>query len=183
MGYASKEALMEYLHNKGSGTFLSIFGLFAFFMGFVSLTLPDGNIAFLIFAVIGAGFLFMGRSNKSTLNKYLSIAASTGELQRILNDFAASQSLADDRIRLGSEYIFGRKMGRPISYSELRKVYPFIVTGTTCARYLKGVTADGQEHIICEFIVRGSQKTPHPDENAIYQHILSKNPHIYLGYK
>lgn len=182
MGYASKEALLEYTQDKSKGPFFTIIACGGFVVGLICLS-GDFMWFGLFMIVMSAISLFSDLSGNGSYKKFLSTAVSTGELQRIINDFAASQSLADDRIRLGDEYIFGRKMGRPISYAELRKVYPFIVTGTTCARCLKGVTVNGQEHVLCDFIVRSSQKTPHPDENAIYQHILSKNPNIYLGYK
>ena len=182
MGYASKEALLEYTQDKAKGPLFKIIACGELVVGLISLT--SDYIWFALLMIVTAVIIFFSDlSGNGTYKKFLSTAASTGELQRILNDFAASQSMADDRIRLGAEYIFGRKMGRPISYAELRKVYPFIVTGASCARYLKGITADGQEHMLCDFIVRGSQKNPHPDENAIYQHILSRNPNIYLGYK
>lgn len=186
MGYASREALMEYTQEeKGNRTFMSALGFAEIILGMFLLTQTDSQNIFLsLFFIIGGIFsIVSARNSNSNYKKFLSITASTGELEKILNDFANSRSMADDRIRLGSEYIFGRKRGRPISYAELRKVYPYIVSGTSCARYLKGVTADGAEHILCEFIVRNSQKTPHPDENAIYQHILSRNPNVYLGYK
>lgn len=184
MGYASKEALMEYTQeSKGNSAFASILGGIMLVGGVLSLGTSLGIVLSLIFIVGGISFISMGTKGNSNYKKFLSIAASTGELQRILNDFASSHSMADDRIRLGSEYIYGRKMGRPIQYAELRKVYPHVVTGSGCARYLKGITADGQEHNLCEFIVRTSQKTPHPDEAAIYQHIVTRNPNVYLGYK
>lgn len=184
MGYASKEALLEYTQeSKSKSGFSSVFGGIALVGGILSLATPLGIVLSLLFIAGGICMISYGAKGNSTYKKFLSVAASTGELQRILNDFANSQSLADDRIRLGSEYIFGKNMGRPISYSELRKVYPYIVTGTGCARYLKGVTADGAEHMLCEFYVRTSQKDQHPDESYIYQVIVNKNPNVYLGYK
>lgn len=184
MGYASKEALVEYTQeSKSNSAFASIFGGIMLVGGVLSLGTPLGIVLSLIFIVGGIYFISMGTKSNSNYKKFLSIASSTGELQRILNDFASSQSMADDRIRLGAEYIYGKKMGRPVQYTELRKVYPHIVSGSSCARYLKGVTADGQEHNLCEFIVKTSEKTPHPDESAIYQCILARNPNVHLGYK
>lgn len=184
MGYASKEALLEYTENKSLNIFTPILGIGGILMGILLFdTSAMGILCAVLLGGSGIYLLFSDPSGKSSYKKYLKIAASTGELQRMLNDFAASQSLADDRIRLGAEYIYGKKMGRPLSYAELRKVYPYVVTGSGCARFLKGVTADGQEHNLCEFIVRTSQKDPHPDEAYIYQVIVTKNPNIYLGYK
>lgn len=183
MSYASKEALMEYTQGNSTNSSLKVFGGISFIVGLVSLATPLGIVLSLFFIVAGVYLFFTGFSGDSSYKKFLKIASSTGELQRILNDFATSRSMADDRIRLGAEYIYGKKMGRPIQYTELRKVYPFIVTGTSCARYLKGITADGQEHNLCEFIVKTSQKDPHPDESYIYQYIVTKNPNVYLGYK
>lgn len=184
MGYASKEALLEYTQESKSKTgFGVVFGVIMVVAGISALATPLGVVMSLLFIAGGVCLISLGTKGNSTYKKFLSVAASTGELQRMLNDFANSQSLADDRIRLGSEYIFGKQTGRPISYAELRKVYPYVVTGSGCARYLKGVTADGQEHMLCEFIVRRSQKDPHPDESYIYQVIVTRNPNVYLGYK
>lgn len=182
MGYASKEALLEYTQDKSKGPLFKILGCAVIVVGLICLS---GDTVWFGLTMIAAGvyMFFSDASGNGSYKKFLSNAASTGELQRILNDFANGNIMADDRIRLGSEYIFGRKMGRPISYAELRKVYPHVFTGTSNSRYLKGVTADGQEHMLCEFIVKGSPKNPHPDENAIYQYIFTRNPNIHLGYK
>ena len=189
MGYASKEALLEYTQKSksasGSGLF-RVIGIAGIIMGIASMGTEAGMVFTMVCIAAGIFLFYMGgqtgRETKEYL-KYLKIAESTGEMQRILNDFANSQSLADDRIRLGSEYIFSRKQGRPITYAELRKVYPYVVSGTNCARYLKGVSASGAEYMLCDFIVRKSQKDPHPDESYIYQVIVSKNPNVHLGYK
>ena len=184
MGYASKEALLEYTEKKGLNILTPILGVGGILLGILLFnTSVMGVLCTLLLGGSGVYLLFSDPTGKSSYKKYLDTAASTGELQRMLNDFASSKSLADDRIRLGAEYIYGKKMGRPLSYSELRKVYPYVVTGSGCARFLKGITADGQEHNLCEFIVKTSQKDPHPDESYIYQVILSKNPNVYLGYK
>lgn len=184
MGYASREALLEYTQqSKSKSGFFKGFGIFSLIAGLGSLATPLGIVFSLFFIAGGICMIYGGAKNNSEYHKYLKIAGSTGELQRVLNDFANSQSLADDRIRLGSEYIFGKHQGRPISYAELRKVYPYVVGGTSCSRYLRGVTAGGQDYILCEFIVRHSQKDPHPDESYIYQVIVTKNPNVHLGYK
>lgn len=184
MGYASKEALLEYTQaSKGNTGFLTFLGGIILIGGIASLFTPLGIVLSLLFIIGGALMLNEARKGNSNYKKFLKIAESTGEMQRILNDFAASQSLADDRIRLGAEYIYGKQMGRPVSYAELRKVYPHVVTGTSCRRFLKGITADGAEHNLCDFIVRKSEKEPHPDESYIYQIIVNKNPNVYLGYK
>lgn len=184
MGYASKEALLEYTQqSKGTTGFGKGMGFFILIVGLASLATPLGIVFSLFFIASGILWIYTASQNNSEYKKYLKIAESTGELQRVLNDFANSQSLADDRIRLGSEYIFGKHQGRPISYAELRKVYPYVVGGTSCSRYLRGVTAGGQDYILCEFIVRHSQKDPHPDESYIYQVIVTKNPNVHLGYK
>ena len=189
MGYASKEALLEYTKKdegkSGSGLF-RILGIAGVIMGLASLG-TEAGLFFSLICIAGGIFLFYfggqtGRETKAYM-KYLKMAESTGEMQRILNDFANAQSLADDRIRLGSEYIFSKNHGRPVTYAELRKVYPHIVTGSGCARSLVGITVSGQGYTLCDFIVRKSQKDPHPDESYIYQVIVNKNPNVYLGYK
>ena len=189
MGYASKEALLEYTKKDkgktGSG-FFRIFGIAGVIMGLASIG-TEAGLVFSLICIAGGIFLFYtgGQTGRETNEymKYLKIAESTGEMQRILNDFANAQSLADDRIRLGSEYIFSKQQGRPVTYAELRKVYPHIITGSGCARYLYGVTVNGQIYTLCDFIVRNSQKDPHPDESYIYQVIVNKNPNVHLGYK
>ena len=153
MGYASKEALLEYTQKSksasGSGLF-RVIGIAGIIIGIASMGTEAGMVFTMVCIAAGIFLFYMGgqtgRETKEYL-KYLKIAESTGEMQRILNDFANSQSLADDRIRLGSEYIFSRKQGRPITYAELRKVYPYVVSGTNCARYLKGVSASGADAV------------------------------------
>ena len=185
MGHASKEALLEYTKKSKSDTkFLQGIGVVALVGGLASFGVEELGVLFPLFFIAGGIFMFyMGGKNDSEYKKYLKIADSTGELQRVLNDFANAQSLADDRIRLGSEYIFGKNQGRPVSYAELRKVYPHIYKGSRCARQIDGVTVSGQTRILCDFIIRNSQKDPHPDESYIYQVIVSRNPNVYIGYK
>ena len=184
MGYASKEALLEYTKEpKGNIGFLKGLGVVVVIFGVATLGTEFGLVLSILFIAGGIFMIYSAGQNDSEYKKYLKIAESTGELQRVLNDFANAQSLADDRIRLGSEYIFSKNLGRPVAYAELRKVYPHVVGGTSCARYLKGVTAGGTEYMLCNFIVRHSQKDPHPDESYIYQVIVDKNPNVHLGYK
>lgn len=189
MGYASKEALLEYTkkdEGKSGSGFFKGFGVVMIIGGIATLGTELGLFLSLLF-IAGGIFMFHtgGQTARETKGymKYLKMAESTGEMQRILNDFANAQSLADDRIRLGSEYIFSKNQGRPVTYAELRKVYPHIVTGSGCARSLVGITVSGQGYTLCDFIVRKSQKDPHPDESYIYQVIVNKNPNVYLGYK
>lgn len=186
MGYASKAALMEYIKEKTEyRSFLICFGIGSIFLSILLMSFCDNDpmnmIMILVFLVVGI-FMIIEGSKPSQCKRFLKLLESTGQMDRLLNDFASSQALADDRIRLGAEYIYGKNQGRPVSYAELQKVYPSVVTGARCERKLKGVTAEGA-YVLCDFIVYKSQKDPHPDESYIYQVILSKNPNVYLGYK
>lgn len=187
MGYASKAALMEYIKEKtGDRLFLTCFGIGVIFISFLAMSVYDNDPKNLIMIILimaaGIFFITMGNSKTSKCKRFLKLLESTGQMDRLLNDFASSQALADDRIRLGAEYIYGKNQGRPVSYAELQKVYPSVVTGARCERKLMGITAEGA-YVLCDFIVYKSQKDPHPDESYIYQVILSKNPNVYLGYK
>ena len=186
MGYASKEALLEYTQNKSVASMSKAAGagmllLSLLFFGFDSS--GTEKIFGLVFLVGGALGLYSGLTWDSAYKKFLNTAASTGELTRLLEDFAASQSMADDRIRLGANYLYGKKQGRPIRYSDLAKVYPHVVTGSHLSRSLVCVTIDGKTSGLCNFIVRDDPKIPHPDEALILHMIRTKNPNVYLGYK
>ena len=183
MSYASKEALMEYTQpKKNENSFIRLFGVFVFAVGVFSFTIPGGLDMSLLTTLGGAAMFFLFRSKTySSYKNFLSLTASTGELDEIIKDFGASRSMADDRIRLGENYLYSKQGGRPIKYAELKKVYVHSAQKTSIvARNLNGVTADGTNLLLCEFIVRDSAKKPHPDEAAILQHIKSKNPYIVI---
>lgn len=184
MGYASKEALLEYTQEDKKVSRLGyLIGGICLIMGIIFMSTPIG-VDFCLFFIAGGIYLLCtaGR-DQAKYKKYLSAADSTGELQRMLTDFANSKSLADDRIRLGEEYIFGKRMGRPITYAELRKIYPYVTTKSRYARYLKGATPDGTEYILCAFDCETLKSDSHPDEPSIYQMITSRNPYIQVRSK
>lgn len=183
MSYASKEALMEYTQpKKHENLSIQIMGVFAFVVGVFSFTIPGGLDMSLLMTLGGAAMFFLSRTKTySSYKNFFSLAASTGELNEVINDFGASRSMADDHIRLGENYLYGKQAGRPIKYAELKKVYIHSAQKTSIvARNLKGVTADGTDLLLCEFIVCDSAKKPHPDEAAILQHIKSKNPYVIV---
>lgn len=183
MSYASKEALMEYTQpKKHENLSIQIMGVFCCIVGAFSFTIPGGFGMSLLMTLGGAAMVvFFHTKTYSSYKNFFSLAASTGELNEVINDFGASRSMADDRIRLGQIYLYGKQAGRPIKYAELKKVYVSgVQKSTNVFRRLHGVTADGTDILLCEFILHDSAKKPQPDEAAILQHIKSKNPYIVI---
>lgn len=156
----------------------------AFLVGMVrSLDFPIYEILlmllFFALAIVPAYTTF---SSRRKFTDYIRYAASSGELQVLLNDFTYGQSLADDNIRLGEKYIFCRKKGRPLGYNEITKVYQAIQKTNSAEnrRTLEAVLTNGKTYVLCELKKHGGSDR---DVSKILGYIQQKNPNVHLGYK
>lgn len=184
MQTSTKEDLINYI--KESRTSLTVLGAFFLlasgFMGYLAV-MVDPFIGF--FALFGIGcsilLIWSGHSSSQKFAAYIQDAESSGKLQELLNDFSRSYSMVGDNIRLGSKYIYGKKKGRPVSYSEIRKVYQYRHRTNFVEDYrqLQAVVNDGSTHILCDLKLRGKSDE---DVAKIMGFIYHQNPNVHLGY-
>lgn len=179
--------LKRYLSSQNWG--LIILGSIFLIVGIGSLVilLPESDSVFktlltsLFVTGLGVLILWVSVSSIRELNAQLQAMEASGELARVLEDFAQGEVLVKGNVRLGKYYVFGKGSDRVIRYEEIRRVYQYIkkrnfVETTRCLKYVdpQGTTRD-----LCPLLLRGKS-----DEEAlrIMNVIHSKNPTTQFGY-
>ena len=200
MPTSTKKDLVKY--TKGFSFFWKIvFGVLLVFVfassAFAVLTDPTDAppdvplliMGLLIFSIpIGYGIWLIWRGTSYVIKYTARIkeAELSGELETILSDFSRSRPMVIDKIRLGEKYIYGKKKGSPVSYSEIVKVYQSIhgtrSLGKTFEneRRLNAVLSDGSTRKLCNLMLWGDSDE---DVGKIMAYIQQKNPSVHLGYK
>ena len=184
MHTGTKEDFLSYIKESGS-PFLIGLGIFIFAMGLFSLTVVDSAITLIFaafFIVLGIFLIYLTINASKKFKSDIQKAEESGEMNWILNDFFQSYPLVDDNIRLGQVYIFGKKKGYPIRYSEIKKVYQYVRKRNfiESSRELRADLHSGQTIPLCDLKLRGKSDE---DVARIMGFIRHKNPHVHLGYK
>lgn len=141
-----------------------------------------GIIVFPLGIVVFAYMLYTSTKEQKLYRQYLQQLQETGELERILADFGAAQSMANDGIRLGQMYAYRKKEGKPVPYQEICRVYQHIDRRNSkeTGRSLKYFDPAGKEHTLCA--LRTQEKSVE-DVKKIAAFLQSKNPNVKFGYE
>ena len=183
MNQAGKKSFMKYTSSVYIGIIL--IGAFFLFTG-LSYVLQESDIAIIIISLLiaaaGVGIIFSQIRNAKKIRNFVADKEQSGQLPLLLNDFAGSQSLVGDKVRVGREYIFGKKQGVPIAYSQMRQVYQYIKKKNFVEnqRELRCVLENGKTVTLCQLKLRGKSDE---DVSKIMAFIHYKNPGVHLGYK
>lgn len=164
---------------KPGGGFIVCAVLFAFMTLMFLTIMPVGAV---VSAAI-TGLCIWGHIRAVKLLKsQLESMQSTGELDRVLQDFAAGQSVFDDNLRVGNYYLFGKKHGGVVRYGEIKQIYQHIQRTyfIETARSLQFVDVNGKTRVLCKLPLWDKAKTQVLQVMAFVQ---SKNPTVKLGYK
>lgn len=141
-----------------------------------------GIVFALVLGVVGAILIRSAALSSKKFTDYIQNAETSGEMGMILGDFSQSYSMVKDNIRIGRRYIFGKKQGRPVKYSEITKVYQSIhkTNFVEDSRQLNAVLSDGETRTLCNLMIRGKSDE---DLARIMGFIQHQNPGVHLGYK
>lgn len=177
--------LKRYLASQNWG--LIVMGSIFLITGIGSLLLPEKDdlvrtlLTGLLVTGLGALLLWASISSLRALNAQLKAMEASGELARVLEDFAQGEVLVKGNVRLGQSYVFGKGTDRVIRYEEICRVYQYIKKRNfvETVRCLKYVDAQGNTRDLCPLLPRGKS-----DEDAlrIMNVIHSKNPATQFGY-
>ena len=151
----SEDDMMRYVRHSALVTLLIMFGCLAlaYILIRASLqTISAGKNDFMnvlllcagVFAVLGA---FMPLVNSRKMMKFLKESNIYGEA---VIDFASAQPFLEDKIRIGSKYVFGRKCYAVLRYTDIVKLYQGIHTskGREVGRELHAVDIAGKDWCI-----------------------------------
>lgn len=178
----------KYLHSASSWV-LVIFG--ALFLSVVIAGLirqlvvgfdSDTIVSILLFSVMGGIMFGSGLITILEAKKTYQAMEESGEIQRVVADFATALPLVKDQVRIGQHYIFGKKKNRIVRYEEIRQVYQHITRTyfIETERCLKYVDSRGKTRVLCNLLDRGKSDE---DVMRIMLVIQAKNPGVKLGYK
>lgn len=197
MAAVSKESLVKYV-NRNSGIAwvlsmavgvvigaLGLVFLLSFFMAIVKGSGAASAAILLIaipFTALGVVVIYSSLSASGNLKSFLKMMESNGTMPALLEDFSHSRSMANDKVRLGDKYIFGRKTGRPVGYEEIVRVYQHVHKQDSKENYrqLMAVLKDGKTRILCDLSLGNQGES---DASGIMRIIRQQNPTVFLGYK
>ena len=131
---------------------------------------------------IAALFFWLAYSAKKKLRALMTDMEATGEQGRILQDFAAAQSVFNGELRVGHHYLFGKGSGIVLRYGEIKQIYQHVQRSyfIETARTLQYVNLNGKTKVLCKIPLRDKGKDQVLQLMAFIQ---SKNPTVKLGYK
>ena len=174
-----KEELKKYLcpsklPRVGGGAFV-IIGLIG--MGIVEK--PIGTfIICCIFAIIVSAPTLITIYN---LSSAIEILEKNETLSEVFGEFKNSQSILNDALRLGPEYMFGKGMGTIIKYKDISNIYQYVHKTNLVEdkREIRVEKVSGEEIKLCKIYLNGKSD----DELIILMnYILEKNPNVQIGY-
>lgn len=187
MEKTSLKALKKYLRPAMGGLIFSVFAIsvvpvwiittMVMFHTFTVQLLLIGLIGTALFAVplrftVLDGFFRWHRYFRDAEEEKLNI---------LIHDFEAGKALAEDRIRMGDTYMFGKQAAVPQRYDMTNRVYQHILSryGQIVDRALIVRTHIGQECTLC------SLHKKHGDQEAqeIFHAIKEKNQYVRIGYQ
>lgn len=98
------------------------------------------------------------------------------------NEFENAISMRKDRIRFGENYIFMKRSGKLLKYSDIKQVYQYIhkTNGAEDARQIKYVDLKGKTHKLCRLELEDKSREELATMISI---IYSKNPNVKIGYQ
>lgn len=174
-----KEELKEYLYPSklpliGGGAFVII--------GFVGMGLAASPVGVFIlcciFAVIiSVPTLITIHNLSSTIETFVT----DEKLPEVLEEFENSQSVLNNALSVGTEYMFGKGMGTIIKYKDISNIYQYVHKTNLVEdkREIRVVKVNGEEIKLCKLSLKGKSDN---ELKALMIFILEKNPKIKIGY-
>lgn len=172
-----EKCLQKYLRPSAA---MIVVGIIFAAIGLLCVTVTP--VATLVCVGFGALMIWVGSSSRKEFNNQMKQFQESGELSRVVADYASSMPLVDGRVRLGNGYIFGKGQGQVVSYGEIRQVYQHIHKKNFVEnnREMRYVDPRGKVKTLCELKLRGKSDE---DVIRIMAVIKAKNPSVKLGYK
>lgn len=170
-----KSELMHYLRPGISGYVIG--ALFAALAVFIGIAVSIGaTIMLLLMCLVIAG---PTAAKHYELAKDLSTAQRDGSLDALYQDFQNGISLSGDDIRLGREYVFGRRMGTYHRYRDIDRIYQYVhkTNFVEDKRMLRAKLLSGSIVDLCK-LDRGGNN---PEVAKIAMVIVKMNPTIRVG--
>lgn len=173
-----KKALEKYLQPSGGLLVIAgIMGVFFVFLLMGGLFLP-ALVALVPCVLCG----WVGWTSISDFKKQLQELESSGRLEGVLREFAGGKQFFKDKLRLGPTYILGKKSGKILTHSQVRKVYQHVhkTNFVEDRREIRVETQDGKVIIVCQIPLKGKG-----DQELVQAISIMKtmNPGLQIGYK
>ena len=178
----TEKDLRNYLHpgiTAFIGTmFYGLILLFSIFTGNTS-AMPIG---FLVFGGLAALCAIAPFRKISDANAAIDSARITGKADSLLQEFSSGEQFFRDNLRAGEHWLFGRKTGTILEYSNIRQVYQYVhkTNFAEDRRELRAKTIDNKTVTLCRLKVKGADDA---ELRQFLMKVLSYNPTIQLGYR
>ena len=136
----------------------------------------------LITLILGCVCTWAGWSSFSDLKKQLDELEASGRLDSVLREFGSGKQFFKDKLRLGPTYILGKRSGKILTHSQVRKVYQYVhkTNFAEDLREMRVETDDGKVTDVCKIPLKGKG-----DQELVQAIAIMKtmNPGIHIGYK
>jgi len=177
--------IKSYTRSSYGLLFVGVFFLGLGLLGFaVDVASPIGML--LLMFALGAACSAPYFIGQRRLNKAIEEYEAQYGADALVKDFNASRPVINDHLRLGEEWLFGKRTATIVRYEQIKKIYMYVhrTNGVEDRRALKIETAAGKTLELCNLPTKGVfKKQNHPDVETILKVILIKNPSVHVGYK
>ena len=131
------------------------------------------NVKYLLAFVVGVWFIFLAVKPFWDYRKMMKFLRDSSIYGDAVIDFASAKSFVDDRIRLGSKYVFGRNCYAVLRYTDIIKVYQHVrkKNFSEWNRELRADDISGKSWCICK-LKPHSKLTPGKNDmqdNKLYE--------------
>ncbi len=141
-----------------------------------------GIVVGLFLLGMGCMMIWTYYSNVRALNQAFQELERRGQLDGVLRDFAESHPVLNGELRLGVNYLYGRRCGHLLSYGQITKLYQYVhrTNFIEDRRELKVSAGLEKELTLCKLARKGKADE---ELKTVLGFILLKNPTIHIGYK
>ena len=135
-----------------------------------------------LFYLVGVALILAALIRLIRSRKFFAAMKDEHLCQSMEQDFDKAMPMRKNSIKFGEQYVFMKRSGRILKYSEITQVYQYIhkTNGVEDQRLLKYVDTKGKTRKMCKLDLRGKSDI---ELTTIIALLLKKNPDIKVGYR
>lgn len=141
--------------------------------------LPSGAF---IYAIVAICFGIPWAIGQNRVSKQISYMRSAGAYEKMLQEFAASSPILDDKVRYSNNYIFGKGAGCFLPYKDICWVYRHNLSYLLIPIRSEAMIGDSKGSVRSFCRLKRSNSAGGEEIKALAALICSKNQNVILGF-
>jgi|GEM_PF-6359945 len=141
--------------------------------------LPSGAF---IYAIVAICFGIPWAVGQSRVSKQISYLKSIGTYGKMLQEFAVSSPILDDKVRYSENYIFGKGSGCFLPYKDICWVYRHKLSYLLIPIRAEAMIGDSKGRVTSFCRLKRSDSTGGEEIKALAALVYKKNPTVILGF-